>query len=1102
MTHFQQTFHTEEQVLESGTSAQSIFEPDPEHTLPGDGGSRVSDDGSGFASVMTLQTISSGIQGGESPLQFSETISRAHQQFGNRAVLQFAEQQMHLHDRAGSGIHDIARAGVRGVGENYPFQEQIQQAFGDHDISGLRAHTGTAARTANAVLGSNAYHKGGGVAFGSAPTLSAAAHEAAHYVQNVGATQLEGGVGETNDRYEQHADAVAEKVVRGESAEGLLDRTPGGGSRGGNPIRADGPVQMAGGVSPLSVIILKNAIRTEAPRSHMVKLLMSIRTGLLLDSAQKEPNKYTSVLTGKWSTREAGNVTGIRSKVAEFEGEVKDEPITPWTLVRECIPRGGPGNNCGDPDSAGSHPQENIIQHRVVNDVANRIGFTSKPSLVNLDPAHKLRMGTEGQNIFHNEQEPLAELNLLKRAIAEKSATAINARSHQQVEELTALKHQKADTLDYWGQVSGRPGAAKQVSQDQANLAGLTLIILDNEKYWHGPGDPNNEGIDKEIRSKKAEMGEGLYFHLQGYPGSYPDQLKPVHPLVDAFAQDFTGITSIPSEIAIIRGEPKTLEKTEVEGPSYVGSADTTKEGSMDVAHTKELWALSYIGHHGLFEPIEGRVLSADEHDKLRQLVDKLESIASVDSSALADRVSVAEMITGIIRILVLASIRDVATATRLHDWLEFTDLQNQYMRSKLGHLMGFPHGGVAHLDDSIVSMSKLLMARQGPRAIEQGESDDVEAAAIKRIGKQFTTATSPDLIGGYITSGGTAGNDLGIGRGRQRAQDRGKYPVVFGSTGAHYSYKKINMQNRMLDAKEGSFAPGYERTGNSADTDMDPQGRIQVASLVAKVYAACKMGNIFPVIMLTFGTTNAGAMDQVKEVIVKLRGMRIGRGEYYIHLDGAYSLGYVFGRSGIGPGAGWRFGFDSESQGGEEEPEFEWHTILDVVDSISISGHKVFSSVTASNKVCSYFIYRKLQGQQDESVMPIEDKRDARVAEAFHFGLATGGSERSKQDVSDIVALSHYFKEQFTELTAQGGPLEGAQWYYNNNTFVLPRVKNAEFTYKWVIPHDSAETHIVVQAHMTRELIDQFLADAVAGDVFERPKQRPQAAGPDFPKR
>lgn len=859
---------------------------------------------------------------------------------------------------------------------------------------------------------------------------------------------------------------------------------------------------MMGGVSPLSLLILRNAIETEAPRSHMIKLLMSIRTGLLLDSAQKEPNKYTGVLTGKWATRKAGNVSGIRSKVAKYEREVKDERITPWTLIRECIPRGGPGNNCGDPDSAGSHPQENIIQHRVVNHVANRIGFTTKPSLVELDPSDKRRMEIEGQNIFHNEQEALVRLNLLKRVISEKSATAVNASSSEQAEELAVLKRQKAHMLDFWGQVSGRPGAAKQVSQDQADLAGLKLVILDDKKYWRGPGVPDNEEIGAAIERARNGMGENLYFHLQGFPGSYPEQLKPVHPEIDAFAQDFTGITSIPSEIAIIRGEPKTVEKRASDEPSYVGSADTTKEGSMDVAHTKELWALSYIGHRGLIEPVEDREFSEAEYDMLRQLVGMLESIASADNTSSAGRVPCAEMITWLIRLFILASLRDGTTATRLRDWLEFTDLQHQYMRGKLGNLMGFPHGGAAHLDDSIVSMSKLLMARQGPRAIGRGRSDGTEAAAIELIGRQFTKITSPELIGGYITSGGTASNDLGIGRGRQSARDKGKHPVVFGSTGAHYSYKKINMQNRMLDLKEGGLAPGYESTGNSVDIGMDTQGRIQVVPLVTKVIEAWRKGNIFPVILLTFGTTNYGAMDQVKEIMVELRDAGIGRNEYYVHLDGAYSLGYIFGRSGIDPVSDWRFGFDSEPQARQTEPEFQWDTVLDVVDSLSISGHKVFSSVTASNKVCSYFVYRKLLGYEDESVLPIEDKRDARVAEAFHFGLATGGAERSKQDVSDIVALSLYFREHFTEMTTEDGSLEGAQWYYNNNTFVLPRVRNAEFTYKWAIPHDSAETHIVVQAHMTRELIDQFLADAVAGDVFERPGQRPQPAASHFPRR
>lgn len=63
--------------------------------------------------------------------------------------------------------------------------------------------------------------------------LHTAAHEAAHVVQQRGGVALKDGVGAPGDRYEQHADAVADRVVQGRSAEGLLD--PLAGSGGGAP---------------------------------------------------------------------------------------------------------------------------------------------------------------------------------------------------------------------------------------------------------------------------------------------------------------------------------------------------------------------------------------------------------------------------------------------------------------------------------------------------------------------------------------------------------------------------------------------------------------------------------------------------------------------------------------------------------------------------------------------------------------------------------------------------------------------------------------------------------------------------------------------------
>lgn len=188
----------------------------------------------------SLGVITSGISTGLSPLQFLHAVDTAHVQIGNRALMHYIGQQYQ------QPVHDIAQDGFRDTPKAYPFQERIQQAFGEHhDISGLKAYTGTAAQAANVNLGSRAFHKGGHVAFAGQPTLKEAAHEAVHYVQNVRSDELEGDIGEINDRYEQHADAVAEAVVRGKQAKPLLDELAGSPSQV-SPVSstADAPMQM------------------------------------------------------------------------------------------------------------------------------------------------------------------------------------------------------------------------------------------------------------------------------------------------------------------------------------------------------------------------------------------------------------------------------------------------------------------------------------------------------------------------------------------------------------------------------------------------------------------------------------------------------------------------------------------------------------------------------------------------------------------------------------------------------------------------------------------------------------------------------------------
>ncbi|MGE0546967.1 MAG: DUF4157 domain-containing protein [Kofleriaceae bacterium] len=121
-------------------------------------------------------------------------------------------------------IHRTAAEGIAGTGGPLPFLDRIQAAFGHHDVSGVRAHLGTSAAAASDALGAEAYASGNDVAFGSSsPSLHLVAHEAAHVVQQRGSVQLKGGVGAVGDAYEAHADAVADRVVQGQSAAELLD---------------------------------------------------------------------------------------------------------------------------------------------------------------------------------------------------------------------------------------------------------------------------------------------------------------------------------------------------------------------------------------------------------------------------------------------------------------------------------------------------------------------------------------------------------------------------------------------------------------------------------------------------------------------------------------------------------------------------------------------------------------------------------------------------------------------------------------------------------------------------------------------------------------
>jgi hypothetical protein len=149
--------------------------------------------------------------------------------FGGRAVQHRLAEAGRAAPCEVDEIHAAAARGVATPVSAMPHGDALQRAFGRHDISSIQAHVGPEAAAAARGMSAAAYATGPHVVFDGAPDLHTAAHEAAHVVQQRAGVHLTRGVGSSGDVYERHADAVADRVVGGGSAEVLLDQlAPGG----------------------------------------------------------------------------------------------------------------------------------------------------------------------------------------------------------------------------------------------------------------------------------------------------------------------------------------------------------------------------------------------------------------------------------------------------------------------------------------------------------------------------------------------------------------------------------------------------------------------------------------------------------------------------------------------------------------------------------------------------------------------------------------------------------------------------------------------------------------------------------------------------------
>ena len=225
------------------------------------------------------------------------------------------QRQVDVH--TGLDDHAIASHAARGVsggGGPLPHLDAIQRAFGPaHDVTGVRAHVGGAAAEASAAIGAHAYATGDDVAFASSPDLFLAAHEAAHVVQQRQGVSLKGAVGQAGDAYEQHADAVAAAVVRGDSAAELLG---GGGGGGGGQVQRKTtsqwlPVQiLASCTLDGSVYLTPEA---KPPTASENKFMGTTNASLIIDDGYRGAIRIH--LTGRAENYQTTNLTQLDLEV-------------------------------------------------------------------------------------------------------------------------------------------------------------------------------------------------------------------------------------------------------------------------------------------------------------------------------------------------------------------------------------------------------------------------------------------------------------------------------------------------------------------------------------------------------------------------------------------------------------------------------------------------------------------------------------------------------------------------------------------------------------------------------------------------------------------
>ena len=300
-----------------------------------------------------------------------------------------------------------------------------------------------------------------------------------------------------------------------------------------------------------------------------------------------------------------------------------------------------------------------------------------------------------------------------------------------------------------------------------------------------------------------------------------------------------------------------------------------------------------------------------------------------------------------------------------------------------------------------------------------------IEQEVITRLADLM--GLDPQEAWGYVTSGGTEGNLYGMYLAREIFPDG----MFYFSEQTHYSILK-NL--RLLNAR-------YIMVKSQQRGEIDYQDLHDMLEVNRDLPA---------LIVANIGTTMHGAVDDIHRIRGILHDLGVTRS--YIHADAALSgmlLPFVDNPQ--------PFGFDAG------------------IDSIAVSGHKLIGAplpcgvvLTRQGNVERVGRTIELVGIQDTT---ISGSRNGLTPLMLWYALERYGEQGFRDLAAGMLSTAQYAVDCFNH---HGIPA----WRHRNSvTVVFPR-PGPEVFRKWQIAPQGDEAHIITMPHVTREQVDELIAD------------------------